>query len=317
MKRSLFNTSYETVEMRGVYGSIDSCNITEFGNFNFCSHLTELTESLSIRKRPDIRALVTTLHAENVLGPRAAHGLLSSADFYFQNCNFKKYMKGATYMRMEDCIALQSMLASDDTVTLRESVTTAVELSRSYASLWPKVLVWIHPAECSYGARFHSLPALRSRTINSQLLWFLLGMLSMIPEIWFATVNSLRFTAQWNGWFLRYITCQILNVRKKVPRCEGSKHPFQQTNYKIHVLMEKLGFDASNFVFEPSRMVDVFNNMHASVAILPFTRNTLDNFWTLIGQDTEACIMYRDLDSNIEDIEKSIPYELKQTDQTL
>ena len=71
MKRSLFNTSYETVEMRGVYGGIDSCNITEYGNFNFLSHLTALTESLSIRNRPDIRALVTRLLAEDVLGPGA------------------------------------------------------------------------------------------------------------------------------------------------------------------------------------------------------------------------------------------------------
>ena len=260
---------------------------------------------------------MTTLHAENVLGARAAHGLLSSAELYFQDCNFKKYMRGATYMRMEDCLSLQSMLGSDDTVTLRVSETTPVELSRCYASLWPKVLVWIHPAECNYGARFHSLPALRSRTINTQLLWFLLGMLSIIPEIWLATVNSLRFTAQWNGWFLRYTTCQIFNITKKVPKYEGSKHRFQETKFKIHLLMEKLGFVATNFVFEPCRMADVFSNMHASVAVLPFSRNTIDNFWTLISQNTEACIMYRDVNSDIEDIEGSMPYELKQPDQNL
>ena len=41
MRRSAFNTSYETDEMRGVYGGIDTCNVTQFGNFNFCSYLTE------------------------------------------------------------------------------------------------------------------------------------------------------------------------------------------------------------------------------------------------------------------------------------
>ena len=58
MKRSCFNTSYETVEMRGVYGGIDTCNITEFGNFNFTSHLTSRNESLCIKMMPDICALV-------------------------------------------------------------------------------------------------------------------------------------------------------------------------------------------------------------------------------------------------------------------
>jgi hypothetical protein len=72
MKRMLFIRSYDKVEMRGVYGSIDSYNIAEFGYFNFCSHLTSLNESLLIRKRFNMRALVTTLHAGNVLGPRAA-----------------------------------------------------------------------------------------------------------------------------------------------------------------------------------------------------------------------------------------------------
>ncbi len=41
IKCSVNNTSYETVEMRGCYSGIDTCNLAEFGNFNFCSYLTE------------------------------------------------------------------------------------------------------------------------------------------------------------------------------------------------------------------------------------------------------------------------------------
>ena len=91
MKRSIFNTSYETVEMRGVYGGIDTCNITEFGNFNFTSHLTDRNECLTIRRRPDIRALLNRLVAEKVLYPKTAHNFSVRSELWFQNCLFQLF----------------------------------------------------------------------------------------------------------------------------------------------------------------------------------------------------------------------------------
>jgi len=218
--------------MRGVYGGIDTCNVTQFGNFNFCSYLTEKNESLSITRRPDIRGLVNMLVAEKVLNTNLAKGLLSTADRLFGNFDFSKHMKGATYMTMEDSVALQKNLCSDEFVTLTESSTSEVEGAKSFVLLWPKSLVWVHPAGCCYGARFNDLPLLRSLEGSTQLAWFLLGMLTMIPEVWSCTVRTLTSTTQWNGWFLRIASIECLGLNKRIPRGQGRQHPFAQRKLK-------------------------------------------------------------------------------------
>jgi hypothetical protein len=58
--------------------------------------------------------------------------------------------------------------------------------------LWPRRLVWIHPAGCSFGARFNDFPFLKSLDVSTQLVWFLLGMITMVPELWSCTMKSLR-----------------------------------------------------------------------------------------------------------------------------
>jgi hypothetical protein len=76
MRLSAFNTTYETVAMRGVSGGLDTRNITEIGSFHFCSQSTETNACFTIWRCADIKALVNMLVAEEVLNTNLARAFL-------------------------------------------------------------------------------------------------------------------------------------------------------------------------------------------------------------------------------------------------
>jgi hypothetical protein len=180
-------------------------------------------------------------------------------------------------------------------VILTESSTAPLDSGKSHKMLWPKSLVWIHPAECPFGARLNNVPLLRSCVVNTQLVWFLLGMITMIPEIWSCTVKSQVteiYTNQWNGWFLRIASLQCLNINKKIPRGLGRQHPFARRKCKVSELLEKSGSHFQETLFQPQHITELFTEAGTSIVCLPFSRHALESFWTSIVHDTEACIFY-------------------------
>ena len=61
MKASKYSNTYQMHEQRGSFQGIDICDVTNFGEFNYCSVLLDESESRCIKSRPDINALLDML----------------------------------------------------------------------------------------------------------------------------------------------------------------------------------------------------------------------------------------------------------------
>ncbi len=63
MRSSAYSNTYQMHEMRGSFGGIDTCDVSDFGSFNFLLRLTEENESLILAGHLDCRALLWQLVA--------------------------------------------------------------------------------------------------------------------------------------------------------------------------------------------------------------------------------------------------------------
>jgi hypothetical protein len=79
MKAATHSTAYQMHEQRGSFNGIDTCSVTSFGNFDFCSNLSLIDESRAIRNRPDMKGLLSTLAEEKVISKFTASERLAEA----------------------------------------------------------------------------------------------------------------------------------------------------------------------------------------------------------------------------------------------
>ena len=61
MRTSRFCNIYQMHEQQGSFQGIDTCDVTDFGDFSFCSVILDESESRSIMNRPDINSLLDNL----------------------------------------------------------------------------------------------------------------------------------------------------------------------------------------------------------------------------------------------------------------
>ena len=53
MKACKYSNSFQMHEQRGTFNGIDTCNVTSYGRFDFCSKILNKSEGRSIDNRPD------------------------------------------------------------------------------------------------------------------------------------------------------------------------------------------------------------------------------------------------------------------------
>ncbi len=61
MRASKYSNIYQMHEQRGSFQGVDTCDVTNFGDFSFCSVLLDDSELRTIKHRPDINALLDSL----------------------------------------------------------------------------------------------------------------------------------------------------------------------------------------------------------------------------------------------------------------
>ena len=111
MKAGAYSNSYQTQEQRGSFNGIDTCDITNYGDFSFCSKLLDENESRAIAHRPDINALLSKLMKSNILSKEAIKNMRDSAKSKFPDDNsLMEYWQGATYISFDDAIELQRQI---------------------------------------------------------------------------------------------------------------------------------------------------------------------------------------------------------------
>ena len=108
MVASKFNITYQMHEQRGSFQGIDTCDITNFGDFSFCSVLLDESESRSIKYRPDINSLLDQLTTDNYLSSATVKAMHERAIGSGPSEEIiKKCLVGATYVSLEDALLLQ------------------------------------------------------------------------------------------------------------------------------------------------------------------------------------------------------------------
>ena len=75
MKATKYVNIYRMHKQKGSFHGIDTCDVTNFGNFTVTSILLDENESRSIVYRPVINILMTNLQKENVITKFTAEGL--------------------------------------------------------------------------------------------------------------------------------------------------------------------------------------------------------------------------------------------------
>lgn len=98
MKASKYCNIYQIHEQRGSFQGIDTCDITDFGNFSLCYLLLDESESRSIMNRPDINCLLDNLEHYGLMTTVTVEGLRERA---IKNCPsddvLEKCLEGSTY----------------------------------------------------------------------------------------------------------------------------------------------------------------------------------------------------------------------------
>ena len=102
MVASKYCNTYQMHEQRGSFQGIDTCDVTNFGDFGYCSKLLNESESRSIKHRPDINALLDNLVSDNLMSPGTVKHMREWAmtsgpsDDVMEKC-----LHGATYVGLE------------------------------------------------------------------------------------------------------------------------------------------------------------------------------------------------------------------------
>ena len=67
MRAAKYSNIYQMHEQRGSFQGIDTCDVTDFGDFSFTSILLDESESRSIMNRPDINSLLDSLEKDGYI----------------------------------------------------------------------------------------------------------------------------------------------------------------------------------------------------------------------------------------------------------
>ena len=115
-------TTYQMNEQRGSFQGIDICDVTNFGNFSFCSALLDESESRTIKHRPDINSLLDQLTRDAYLTSTTVKAMCERAiDNGPSDEIIKKCLVGATYVSLEDALLLQHEVGEDKSIKIISS----------------------------------------------------------------------------------------------------------------------------------------------------------------------------------------------------
>ena len=209
MKAATYSTAYQMHEQRGSFNGIDTCSITSFGNFDFCSNLSLVDESRAIRKRPDMKGLLSTLAEEKVISKFIASERLAEAMEVTEGICYDKYMSGGTYVPLNVALEMQNETTNgikkiSVAIVHSTSETTEITVDR----YWP---VYIYPCQTmsEYGVMPHIIPKLvlskvdRARyNSNCRKIWTVISLLVRIEVLWNMVAAKEMFqTDNWCGRF--------------------------------------------------------------------------------------------------------------------
>ena len=76
MRASKYSNIYQMHEQRGSFQGVDTCDVTDFGDFSFTSVLLDESESRSVKNRPYINSLLNHYEKDGYMGSFTVNGIL-------------------------------------------------------------------------------------------------------------------------------------------------------------------------------------------------------------------------------------------------
>jgi hypothetical protein len=176
VKSNYNSNTYQMKEQRGNFNGIDTCNITQYRNFKFLSYLLEENESRSLLGRPDINALLDQFVKEKAIPPEFAENIRAIARVKNEDFNITKYSYGATYVPAKVATSMQQ----EDHVIPVICNNTGDDETRTSKNMVPIFPKYIYPVQkCDeYGSTPPLIPVLQHVTINTSMLWILIGIIT-------------------------------------------------------------------------------------------------------------------------------------------
>ena len=250
MKASKYCTTYRVQEQRGTFQGIDTCNVTNFRDFSYCSRLLDESDSRSIKNRPDINVLLGNLEKEGVISARQVSDMRKRAMEACPSDEVRnKCLSGATYVTLEDSLVIQQEIGLDKSIKVtcdQDNLITPVVLNTKRN--WIQSIVHYHAMD-NYGAHFSVIPQFTSTNTDTRILWTLCGMLVCVKELWTRTDQCEMVVSKWHGWVLAYLTRKCfpgVTIKSDVKNPICSKFVSS-----IQKLMEKLYIEVgSSFDYE-------------------------------------------------------------------
>ena len=194
-------------EQRGSFQGIDTCDVTNFGDFGYCSKLLNESESRSIKHRPDINALLDNLVSDNLMSPGTVKHMREWAMTSGPSDDvMKKCLHGATYVGLEDALLMQYEVGQDKSIKV-----LCDNESPDYTNVIHTKIIWIQSIiHCQttdiYGARFPLIPSFVSTSTDTILIWMLSGMFVYVKELCRSIDTFEMVKSKWHGWLLTFLT---------------------------------------------------------------------------------------------------------------
>ena len=209
MKAKKFSNTYQMHEQRGSFQGIDTCDVTDYGNFGICSVLLEESESRSIMHRPDINSLLDRLGNDMSLSQVTINGFRKRAkEVCPPDDVIAKCLVGATYVSLEDAMELQVEIGTDQGIRVKllendQGIQNVVDTRHN----WIQSIIHCQRNDKEgYGAIFPVVPQFRYNDTDTRQLWIVSGMLLCVKELWYLTDKYEMDVSNWHGWVLSYLT---------------------------------------------------------------------------------------------------------------
>ena len=241
-------------EQKGSFQGVDTCDITNFGDFSKTSILLDENESRSIMNRPDINVLLTNLQKQNVITEFSVNGFRERAKIGCPSEDvIRSHVDGSTYISAENAMKIQQNISEDQCIRIKlddtldddeydENVSVNEPTIITCKRNWPPFIVFSQLVDSEgYGCNFPLVPYFNKKSIGCQIIWSLSEMLTKIPHLWLLTDEITNSISQWQGWLLTYLATRSF---PSYAIKGDSKNPFKRTFVsKMDDLINKMGLE--------------------------------------------------------------------------
>ena len=158
--------------------------------------------------------------------------------------HLRKYMIGATYLPLQDCLKLQGFLNESNLVPIIREQDEVITVKKN----WSSYLYYVQKYESEgFGAQFYMVDKYISTGCDTRLIWILSNILTKIPEIYNIVETKVKFYNDWKPWMLAHLTKKCLHP---ISRRGSSKNPFKTTYItNTKKIAEKIGIN-EEYIFD-------------------------------------------------------------------